>query len=136
MRMVLSNHASKLAQILHALCLEEHIHRIFDSAYSGYEKPHPWVSEVLLKVLDRPERVCMIGDNLNADVRGAEATIIPHTRSRTPRRSDTLGPPWGGRGSGPRVSPRLGGADLWLRRSTRARLVSAGVWPRTGGALY
>ena len=37
--MVLSNHASKLAQILHALCLEEHVHRSFDSAYSVYVKP-------------------------------------------------------------------------------------------------
>lgn len=49
----------------------------FSSALTGYEKPHP---QAFFQALDRlgcPETVWMIGDNLEADVLGAQAVGIP-----------------------------------------------------------
>lgn len=74
---VLSNHVPELAQILKTLGLSEHVQRIFNSADSGYEKPHPRAFANLLEALDRPEKIWMIGDNPKADVRGAETAGIP-----------------------------------------------------------
>ena len=74
---VLSNHVPELAQILGALGLGDHVGRVFNSAETGYEKPHPGAFENLLGALDLPEKIWMIGDNPEADVRGAEAAGIP-----------------------------------------------------------
>lgn len=74
---VLSNHVPELVRILDALGLGEHVQRVFNSADSGYEKPHPRAFENLLEALDRPEKIWMIGDNPKADVRGAETAGIP-----------------------------------------------------------
>lgn len=66
-----------LGQIIDALGLGEHVQRVFNSAKSGYEKPHPRAFENLLQELNHPKRIWMIGDNPDADVRGAEAVSIP-----------------------------------------------------------
>jgi putative hydrolase of the HAD superfamily len=79
---VLSNHVPELTRIISALGLDDHVKRVFNSADSGYEKPHPLAFENLLEVLGRPEKIWMIGDNLEADVRGAEAAGIPAILSR------------------------------------------------------
>ena len=82
---VLSNHVPELARIISALGLDDHVERVFNSADSGYEKPHPRAFEVLLEALGRPEKIWMIGDNPEADVRGAEAAGIPAILVRSPR---------------------------------------------------
>ena len=74
---VLSNHVPELARILNTLGLGGHVQRVFNSADSGYEKPHPRAFANLLEALDRPEKIWMIGDNLKADVHGAETAGIP-----------------------------------------------------------
>ena len=74
---VLSNHVPELTPILHSLGLGDHVRRVFNSAESGYEKPHPRAFENVLEALGSPERIWMIGDNPQADVRGAEAAGIP-----------------------------------------------------------
>lgn len=74
---VLSNHVPELARIVSALGLDDRVKQVFNSAESGYEKPHPRAFEALLEALDRPGKVWMVGDNLEADVRGAEAAGIP-----------------------------------------------------------
>ena len=75
--MVLSNHVPELARIISALGLDDHVRQVFNSAESGYEKPHPLAFGALLEALGRPEKIWMIGDNPEADVRGAEAVGIP-----------------------------------------------------------
>ncbi|MEJ7840863.1 MAG: HAD-IA family hydrolase, partial [Rubrobacter sp.] len=75
--LVLSNHVPELARIIDALGLGDHVERVFNSADSGHEKPHPLAFENLLEALDRPGKILMIGDNPEADVRGAEAAGIP-----------------------------------------------------------
>ena len=82
---VLSNHVPELARIISALGLDGLVERVFNSADSGYEKPNPRAFEALLEALARPEKVWMIGDNPEADVRGAEGAGIPAILVRGPR---------------------------------------------------
>ncbi len=49
--------------------------RIFNSAHTGYEKPHPEAFRGVLDALGGAEKIWMIGDN--ADVAGAKAAGLP-----------------------------------------------------------
>ena len=75
--LVLSNHTPELPQIMRFLQLDEHISSLFNSAETGYEKPHPQAYLTLLASLDRSATTWMIGDNMSTDVSGAEAAGIP-----------------------------------------------------------
>lgn len=75
--LILSNHVPELPGILHGLGLDGHLHQIFNSAYSGYEKPHPRAFSGVLEAVDGAEAAWMVGDNPEADVRGAEAVGLP-----------------------------------------------------------
>ena len=75
--LLLTNHVPELPEIIRALCLEGHIDRIFNSAESGYEKPHLEAFRQVLEAVGETEEVWMIGDNADADVAGAEAAGIP-----------------------------------------------------------
>lgn len=70
--LVLSNHVPELPEILHNLGLDEHLTRVFNSAEGGYEKPHPRAFDGVLEALAYADAFWMVGDNLEADVRGAE----------------------------------------------------------------
>ncbi|MFT3855682.1 MAG: HAD-IA family hydrolase [Ilumatobacteraceae bacterium] len=72
-QLILSNHVPELPNIVHALGLDEHIERVVTSANIGYEKPHPQAYQIALQVAGSPRQVWMIGDNLIADVQGANA---------------------------------------------------------------
>lgn len=92
---ILSNHVPELRQIVAALGLDEVVELISCSAETGYEKPH---ARAFASVLDplRPAEVWMIGDNVVADVLGAEALGIPAVLVRRPdpraaRYADSLG---------------------------------------------
>lgn len=74
---ILSNHVPELAEIVTALGLAPSIHTIFTSALIGYEKPHPQIFRYVLDALNHPEQIWMIGDNIEADVLGAQAAGIP-----------------------------------------------------------
>ena len=80
---ILSNHVPELRQIVAALGLDRHIALVSCSAETGYEKPHP---QAFASVLDRlrPARAWMVGDNVVADVLGAEALGIPAVLVRRP----------------------------------------------------
>jgi putative hydrolase of the HAD superfamily len=80
---ILSNHVPELRQIVAGLGLEEQVAAISCSAETGYEKPHP---RAFASVLDRlrPAEAWMIGDNVVADVLGAEAVGIPAVLVRRP----------------------------------------------------
>jgi len=84
---VLSNHVPELPQIIEALGLAPHIERIFNSAETGYEKPHPQSFRNVIDALGSVDGLWMIGDSVTADVGGAKAVGIPAilVRSRDPR---------------------------------------------------
>jgi len=73
---ILSNHVPELRRIVAALGLDELVVAVSCSAETGYEKPHPRAFAALLDQL-RPVEAWMVGDNVLADVLGAEALGIP-----------------------------------------------------------
>ncbi len=80
---ILSNHVPELGRIVAALGLDRLVARISCSAETGYEKPHPRGFEALLEELE-PDEAWMVGDNVVADVLGAEALGIPAVLVRRP----------------------------------------------------
>ena len=91
---ILSNHVPELRQIVTALGLDEVVPFLSCSAETGYEKPH---AQAFASVLDKlqPAEAWMIGDNVLADVLGAEALGLPAVLVRRPdprpaRYSDSL----------------------------------------------
>lgn len=74
---LLSNHVPELPRILNHLGLAPQLAAVFNSAQTGYEKPHPQAFRDVLDWLEEPEAVWMIGDNPKADIAGAEAHGIP-----------------------------------------------------------
>jgi putative hydrolase of the HAD superfamily len=80
---ILSNHVPELRQIIAGLGLDEVIAEVSCSAETGYEKPHVRAFESILGRL-QPAEAWMIGDNVIADVLGAEAVGIPAVLVRRP----------------------------------------------------
>jgi len=80
---ILSNHVPELRAIVTALGLDELVSTLVCSAETGYEKPHPRAFAALLDTVDA-ERLVMVGDNVVADVLGAEALGIPAVLVRRP----------------------------------------------------
>lgn len=74
---LLTNHVPELPSILNHLGLSSLIDRSFNSAETGYEKPHRQAFDNVLAAYPEAEAVWMIGDNAVADVAGAEAAGIP-----------------------------------------------------------
>jgi putative hydrolase of the HAD superfamily len=80
---ILSNHVPELPQIVAGLGLGDVVAAVSCSAETGYEKPH---ARAFASVLERlqPAKVWMVGDNVVADVLGAEAVGIPAVLVRRP----------------------------------------------------
>lgn len=74
---ILSNHVPELSDIVQHLGLTSRIAFLFNSAVTGYEKPHPRAFQMALERLPDADTVWMIGDNFTADVQGAEALGLP-----------------------------------------------------------
>ena len=74
---ILSNHVPELGDIVRHLGLGPLISRLFNSAETGYEKPHPRAFRIALEAMSDVEAVWMIGDSFSADVQGAEGVGIP-----------------------------------------------------------
>jgi FMN phosphatase YigB (HAD superfamily) len=74
---ILSNHVPELPNIVKALGLSAYIDFCISSAYTGYEKPNLQAFRTALSIIGNPKVTWLIGDNLNADIRGAEAAGIP-----------------------------------------------------------
>ncbi len=73
---ILSNHVPELGAIIAGLGLDRYLDAIFNSAVSGYEKPHPLAFRSVLEAVGNG--TCwMIGDSVTADVGGAESVGIP-----------------------------------------------------------
>lgn len=74
---VLSNHVPDLPMIVEKLGLAEYFESIFTSALIGFNKPSPEIFQHCLSVTGAEPNDCwMIGDNLEADVKGAESVGI------------------------------------------------------------
>jgi putative hydrolase of the HAD superfamily len=80
---ILSNHVPELRAIVSALGLDPLVSTLVCSAETGYEKPHPRAFAALLDDVDAG-RAVMVGDNVVADVLGAEAVGIPAILVRRP----------------------------------------------------
>ena len=80
---ILSNHVPELRLLVAALGLDDIVALLSCSAETGYEKPH---AQAFASVLDRlrPARAWMVGDNVVADVLGAEELGIPAVLVRRP----------------------------------------------------
>ncbi|MBN1875062.1 MAG: HAD family hydrolase [Anaerolineae bacterium] len=82
---ILSNHVPELRNIVQHLGLTPYFSHIFNSAETGYEKPHPRAFEMVLEKLNGYNRNgpvasvgrWMIGDSFRADVQGAESVGLP-----------------------------------------------------------
>jgi putative hydrolase of the HAD superfamily len=91
---ILSNHVPELRQIATALGLDERVELLSCSAETGYEKPHAQAYASVLDAL-HPAEAWMIGDNVVADVLGAEelgipAVLVRRPDSRAARYADSL----------------------------------------------
>ena len=83
---MLSNHVPELPQLAEALGLAKHILRLFNSAQTGFEKPHSQAFVNVLSTLPSSADVWMIGDSMEADINGAVAVGVRAVllRSRSP----------------------------------------------------
>ncbi len=70
---ILSNHVPELPRIVDCLGLAPYIDRIFNSAETGYEKPHPRAFQHVMESLKPYTSIWMLGDNPVADIEGARA---------------------------------------------------------------
>jgi putative hydrolase of the HAD superfamily len=73
---ILSNHVPELGDLVRALGLAQVVQAVHCSALTGYEKPHPEAFRGALRAFPPDADVWMVGDNLEADVLGAEACGI------------------------------------------------------------
>lgn len=74
---ILSNNYPELPDIVNQLSFGDMITECITSGLVGYDKPNPGIFEYALDLAGRPEKIWMVGDNIKADVRGAEAAGIP-----------------------------------------------------------
>jgi putative hydrolase of the HAD superfamily len=81
---VLSNHVPELAEIVRSVGLGGIVGRVFSSALTGREKPNPEAFRPVLGTLPSGSRAVMIGDSMEADVRGALGAGIPAILVRRP----------------------------------------------------
>ncbi len=75
--LLLSNHVPELPTLLRHLQIDAFFAQVFNSAETGYEKPHPQAFQNVLDTIKPCETVWMIGDNPVADIAGAAAMGIP-----------------------------------------------------------
>jgi len=73
---ILSNHIPELEKIVDNLGLSQYITLCISSANVGYEKPNPEIYRYALKKVQFPDEIWMVGDNIVADVKGAERVGI------------------------------------------------------------
>lgn len=69
---IVSNHVPELGEIVAHLRLDRYIDHLINSAEVGYEKPHPNIFRAALEKVGDVDDMWMIGDNIHADVIGAQ----------------------------------------------------------------
>lgn len=80
---VLSNNYPELKEVMEQLGIARYFDGFVISGQVGFEKPNPGIFEIALSGKD-PKECCMIGDNPEADIKGAGAfglkTILVHRK--------------------------------------------------------
>ena len=84
---ILSNHVPELQSLVEGLRLADLVDDALSSAVTGYEKPNPKAFELGREAAGNPDELWMIGDNPDADVRGALSAGIPAILVRTEDKS-------------------------------------------------
>lgn len=74
---ILSNHVPELKRIVVGLGIGGYFYACLSSANTGFEKPNPEAYKLALSLCGNPLTVWMVGDNIDADVKGANALGIP-----------------------------------------------------------
>jgi putative hydrolase of the HAD superfamily len=74
---ILSNNYPELPNVVSHQSFSDLITECITSGLVGYEKPNRRIFEYALDRAGRPVKVWMVGDNITADVGGAEAVGIP-----------------------------------------------------------
>jgi putative hydrolase of the HAD superfamily len=74
---ILSNNYPELPEVVSHLSFSNLITECITSGLVGYEKPNPCIFKYALGRAGQPEKVWMVGDNIEADVGGAQAVGIP-----------------------------------------------------------
>ena len=92
---ILSNHVPELPEIVAALGLRPYFEEVITSASVYYEKPNPEIFRLALEMAGNPAAAWMVGDNIVADVMGAEAAgiraiLVRHRDDRAKRYSPDL----------------------------------------------
>lgn len=72
-----SNQVPELRRIAHHLGLATRLAPIFNSAETGYNKPHSYAFQTVLDTFPESMTVWMIGDSIEADIVGAQTLGIP-----------------------------------------------------------
>ncbi len=80
---ILSNHVPELSEIVKSIGLSPYINYCITSGVTGYEKPNPKAFQNALELVGYPKQVWMVGDNLEADVRGAVSIGLPAILARS-----------------------------------------------------
>lgn len=80
---IASNHVPELKALCDQLGLTKYFATIYSSANMEYDKPNVKFYQQILQDLDYPEDIVMIGDNYNADVRGAKHAGIDAILARS-----------------------------------------------------
>ena len=81
---VLSNHIPELEELVTGLGLTDLISATVTSGRTGYEKPHPEAFAAGRRAAGGTSTLWMVGDNVDADVIGAESVGIPAILVRNP----------------------------------------------------
>ncbi|MFJ2744803.1 HAD family hydrolase [Streptomyces sp. NPDC087440] len=86
---LLSNHVPELPDLLDALQVRSRFRAVFNSATTGFEKPHPEAFRLARAAASPGHRLLMIGDNGQADAAGAVRCGIDAIWVRRDRPADT-----------------------------------------------
>ncbi len=93
---LLTNHVPELPQILEQLQLTQSFAAIFNSAETGWEKPNAHAFQLPMQWIkshnpsSAQQPILMIGDNLKADIRGAQEVGIPGYLVRQPAPTENV----------------------------------------------
>ena len=81
--LIVSNHVPELERIVEILGIRPFFAHVFSSGVTGIEKPHPRAFGQVLDVLPPGSKPVVVGDNVRADIGGAEAAGLPAILVRT-----------------------------------------------------
>jgi putative hydrolase of the HAD superfamily len=84
LHVVVSNHCPELPDLASNLGIARHFTAILTSAATGFEKPHPEAYALGLRAAGNPDLAWMVGDSVEADIRGAVQCGIPGVLVRRP----------------------------------------------------